>query len=423
MFEQAAKGRAALAQQGRQVKQGPANNSGTGARPAAPGMAGMLGGYARQPGMAGGGAAPAAPAGNARPGQVADRRFAMTDSQYRAANRGPVMAPMAAPPPQIGGPRMIGPAQQQDPRMGVAPVRTLGMASGGMGRMLGGVQTQGVVGQSPQSYGTISGAPAGNQGTYVRPDPVGQTAAGNPKTLDDYIAQWRGYISNGGRDPATNGMTDEERGDYNQRRNAETAEGLAPGIGGDAVNTVGDGRPPAGGTTIGSYLADLASTAGTDLGRVSSEMSRQDIASAMNDYDNFSALDNQDTIARDMYGSDARAAAEAAARQDLYAGINDQRDQALRMMEGRASRGGAVGSSMQPGIYNAAMQAASAGERGLAQDKFGRDLASTQQYLDTLSGTTDRRYGIIGDERTSRKELLSMILESLNPLSQLIPGS
>ena len=78
-----------------------------------------------------------------------------------------------------------------------------------------------------------------------------------------------------------------------------------------------------------------------------------------------------------------------------------------------SGRGGYQSSGAQTGIYNAAMQAAQAGERGLTQDAFGRRQAATQLGMTGLGAGASALENLKQSGFTSNKELMSWLLKAI----------
>lgn len=167
---------------------------------------------------------------------------------------------------------------------------------------------------------------------------------------------------------------------------------------------------------LNSLLRSLTGGVGGALGSISQTMSSDDIRDATSGergriYERYDDIAN---AGMGLMSPEARRTAEDAARADLYYGINSQRDAALRNQAAMSSRGGAASSGSNIGVYNAATQAAQAGERGLAQDAFERLLAATQAGAGIMSDATGSQLGYLMDNATTRKEVMAMLLEALS---------
>ena len=106
----------------------------------------------------------------------------------------------------------------------------------------------------------------------------------------------------------------------------------------------------------------------------------------------------------------AQAAAEAAARDSMYAGINRQRDTAVGQMLDRANRGGRTGSGSTQAAYDSAISAAQEGERGLIQDAFGRRLQATGAGANILGQGAGMDYQKIRDLYSDPQKMLELIM-------------
>lgn len=175
-----------------------------------------------------------------------------------------------------------------------------------------------------------------------------------------------------------------------------------------------------GGTPFGDVAAQLMGLAGQDFGKLAGEMTEEDMARFM---ENFQGQMDQYTdigdTGRGLYSPEALAEQERLAREGLRSGVGQQRDEALRMQEARAGRGGAVGAGGYQGIQQAAMQAMQEGERGLAQDAFGRKIGATQTGTGIERGALDQQMEHLLDQFTGNKELLALLLGGINPMSGL----
>lgn len=430
--------RTLLASQGRAVQQGPANFSGR-ARP----------GYQR-------------PGTNAQPYQPADRAFA----------RGPAPAPPPPPRPQGGagntgtvaqpgpgqtttpthGPgHVAGPASIANQFSGTAmakpayngmmrgnmPTLSLGAAlgnasqntlnnvagdastlaqnGGGLTRWSGGSRNRDNVQVIPQQPLTSNASVLGGAPTNAAVGGAG-TAQGSVQSLTP------ADVGNALGDAARSAPTPAElAGEYKNwwdtnvyDRGADIArdEGIefqpdTPTIPNPFVSG-GSGDPS---TPFGAALRDILRLAGGDLNAASGAMSETDMANIRREFGESSGA-YSDIIkrSRDIMDPAKMAEAEAAARGDLYSGINTQRDAAQRQMLAASGRGGYQSSGAQTGIYNAAMQAAQAGERGLAQDAFGRRQAATQLGISGLGAGGSALENLLQSGFTSNKELMAMLL-------------
>lgn len=283
--------------------------------------------------------------------------------------------------------------------LGGAPAN---MAAGGAGTAQGSVQGQ--LARSPQEFVSNLDEGAGNIIEAGR-DVLG----GNlPGVQNDDGSQYN--------------VNDGTPLNYYGTVTAPTAEYLPGGGPGGIGGGTGNGSPS---TPFGAALRDILKLAGGDLSAASGAMSETDMENIRRHFGESSGA-YSDIIkrSRDIMDPAKMAEAEAAARGDLYSGINQQRDAAQRQMLASAGRGGYQSSGAQTGIYNAAMQAASAGERGLAQDAFGRRQAATQLGISGLGAGGSALENLLQSGFTSNKELMAMLLgagkqakDNLNPFS------
>ncbi len=439
-------GPALLANQGRAVQQGPANFAGR-ARP----------GYQR-------------PGTNAQPYQPADRAFA----------RGPGPAP-APPPRPAATPGATPGATAPTDKPVVRPNVTIAGKFGAMGRpayngmMRGNLSTlnlqdalgrsQGSAqdtirsqGQQADEYGlaptaqvipqqpltsnasVLGGAPAnmavGGAGTAqgsvqgLTFSDVGNRFSGEADNVMDQVRQTIGGSgANNGTVPAESGgsgsygagQSGVSDWSYNPSIQIDPAAYLDPGSRDDGIGGGNGGAS----TPIGAALRDILRLAGGDLNAASGAMSETDMANIRKHFgESAGAYSDIINRSRDIMDPAKMAEAEAAARGDLYSGINTQRDAAQRQMLAASGRGGYQSSGAQTGIYNAAMQAAQAGERGLAQDAFGRRQAATQLGISGLGAGGSALENLLQSGFTSNKELMAMLLgagkqakDNLNPFS------
>lgn len=437
--------RTLLASQGRAVQQGPANFSGR-ARP----------GYQR-------------PGTNAQPYQPADRAFA----------RGPGPAPAPPPPPRPqGGAGNTGTVAQPGPGQTTTPTH-------GPGHVAGPASIANQFSGTAMAKPAYNGMMAANTNRMTLADALGNTGQaaqpltrweGGSRNRDNPVevipqqpltssasvmggtptnmavggagtaqgsVQARTIFDEGAdraADAARSAPTPGELASgyknwwdtnvYDRGADAARDEGIEfqPDIG-TAPGPVANFLPGGGGasTPIGAALRDILNLAGGDLSYASGKMSAEDMANIREQFGESSgAYSEIINRSRDIMDPAKMAEAEAAARGDLYSGINQQRDAAQRQMLASAGRGGYQSSGAQTGIYNAAMQAAQAGERGLAQDAFGRRQAATQLGISGLGAGGSALENLLQSGFTSNKELMAMLLgagkqakDALNPFSTL----
>jgi hypothetical protein len=129
-------------------------------------------------------------------------------------------------------------------------------------------------------------------------------------------------------------------------------------------------------------VSDVTGNAGGVLNQITGAMTDNDVnqwnqhsGGHFNDVNSDSNALLQQVL--DSYGAQNQRlgdTAEEAARGDMMSAVNSQRDFALREQAARRSSGGALGEGGDTGIYNSAMNQMQAGERGLAQDAYGREM-------------------------------------------------
>jgi hypothetical protein len=116
---------------------------------------------------------------------------------------------------------------------------------------------------------------------------------------------------------------------------------------------------------------------------------------------------------RDIMDPAKRDAWESAARDDLNATVGADKMQNLRMNAAAAGRGGFMSSNADTSIYGNAANALASGERGIAQDRFSRDLSATQAGNAGLGAGASALQDLIGEGFTSNKEVLSYLLTGM----------
>lgn len=121
--------------------------------------------------------------------------------------------------------------------------------------------------------------------------------------------------------------------------------------------------------------------------------------------------------------------AENAAREQLAANVNSERDAGMRDLYDRQARGAVNGTGAATGIYNSAMNQIQEGERGIRQDSFGREmqrLGGRQGAAGALANslTEGNAYDMenLLAQFTSNKELQSQFMSFLPQfLDALLP--
>lgn len=178
---------------------------------------------------------------------------------------------------------------------------------------------------------------------------------------------------------------------------------------------VGGGGGGSGGSPFGDVMAQLMDLFGQDLSKWTGTMNAQDRAMLEQYFGDMWGKDADPMrgFAEGLLDPESRAAAEQAARDSMYSGINSERDAALRMAEARGSRGGLLGSGTTQGIHGRAMQAAQEGERGLTQDNYERMLQSGMAGSGILNDLNQQKWDLLSSGFTSNKEFLQWFMSAL----------
>lgn len=415
-----------LARQGRQVRQGPANFSGARARP----------GYQAQP---------------------ADRPFAR-GNQTTPPVRQQAPAPAAQPTPGATAP--TGPVTRQDPvtiKGKFGNIAAGQNTTGYKGMMGAGLQQRSLKDAlAPANQSTLNNIAAdpnalANNGGLTRWEGGSRNRDNTVQVLDNQNGGYNASVLGGGGSnlsaggagtaqgqiqgaiadqSGTLGVSDQQ-GDgqpaYSQpdwlRRTGAVSEGsnrdMAPddtppdlrAIVADATNGAGGGGS---GNPIMDALMSMLDQAGTGLSTATDKMNTNDMGQIDEHFgESAGAYRAIMDMARGASDPAEQQRVEDAARGDLYSGINNQRDAAQRQMLASSGRGGYQSSGAQTGIYNAAMQAAQAGERGLTQDAFGRRQAATQLGMTGLGAGASALENLKQSGFTSNKELMSWLLKAI----------
>lgn len=141
-----------------------------------------------------------------------------------------------------------------------------------------------------------------------------------------------------------------------------------------------------------------------------SGLNENELKNVMEYYDNFSDIAGEKNAGNALLDPEQQAAADAAERAQMQAGINSQRDEQLRMMMGQQGRGGMVGSGASTGLLNSALRAQALGEQNLAQDQYQRMLGRNQLGGQLISDYGRQKYGIMNDQYTSGGDIAALIL-------------
>ncbi len=427
---------------GRAVRQGPANYAGAlrskqATVPTAPAASTMV----RGPGGMGGvdprlkrperPLAPPPPQQHAM-AQVADRRF------YRPETGGPAPVVKQFAPGAIG-PKT--PTDQQRVFTGQRPAtQNMGDSSAAMGAVpqqysgmmgVGGPQKQksllealgpaqmsakeDAAGVAPIAHGPYAqGSGPGGLNTFDE----GAKAVQGSLAPDKFKNMIEGNLDSWGRQQGAN-TTGETNGEYFRGNPASTFSA----DGGLSIM-----KPETGG---GNPVANsFVSTMGDILGGMTGEMNGQD-RQALLDYFGPSAGAYTDmmTEGRNMFDPAQRDAWEQGQRDDLNYTVNADKQANLRAAGAARGRGGYSSSNAETGIYGSAAQALSAGERGLTQDRYARDMAAKQAGLSAMGQGASSLQDLLDSGYTSRKELLSLLLTGaekgsgfLGQLTDLLDG-
>lgn len=185
---------------------------------------------------------------------------------------------------------------------------------------------------------------------------------------------------------------------------------LGLGLIGGGING-GNGSPS--GNSIMDMINQLMGGAGGALGGAASSF-----ADAFNNkskdgfnqwYNNFNDLNQNQQTANSLMDPNAQAASEQAQRDQLHSDVNMNEDKQLRMMGARAAGGGRMGGGGVQGVYDSGNQAMQAGDRGIAQDAFGRKLAADQAGAGIASDRAKEIYGLLNDERVKPAEIAAIM--------------
>lgn len=110
-------------------------------------------------------------------------------------------------------------------------------------------------------------------------------------------------------------------------------------------------------------------------------------------------------------------AAENAARQQMQTSVGMERDRALKEAAARRGAGGGLGEGIDTGIASSAMNAMQAGERGLTQDAYGREMGrlagknnSAQNLASLLTSGNQMDREELSQLMTTNKEFANQIM-------------
>lgn len=419
-FQQAL-GKLALGQRGRMQPQGAANYSGTGAPANYQAPAGSGPNQAAAvPGALGPRPAPSAPAPTAAPVVNNTRKFNVGAQEWAQRRAGAWAAPGLMGTYTGGG-------LQPAPGSSVAGA---GPKPGAFGGFTGQQTLPSIMGGGPKpgSFGGFSGQQAvggtpGVQGVVQAPKPqvLGAAAPGAPQQpgpLADQSAMGPKAFKVGGNNAMYKRLL-RELGFRDDQSPTLPERDVSP----SAVASNGDG-----GTWMGDWVNQIGQMLFNDAVGASSGMAER-LNGATTDYDNsvMGAWNQTNAALRDA-GLDAmspanQAAAEAAARQSLEAGVNRQRDAAVAQMLDRQNRGGRIGSNAVGEAYGTAANAISEGERGLTQDAFGRKMQALGMGANIAGQANQDLYGKQRDLYATPSDMLQLLfqmgpefLDAINPV-------
>lgn len=171
--------------------------------------------------------------------------------------------------------------------------------------------------------------------------------------------------------------------------------------------------------TIPEQIAGEVQNAGYEAGRAAGAFPAG-MAEALNEYtkrglgeyyDDWQDIQKMREQGESLMDPAQQAAADAAERAAMQAGINAQRDEQLRMLMGQRGRGGLVGSGADVGLLNSALRAQALGEQQLAQDQYQRMLGRTQLGGQLISDYGRQKYGLMSDAYASPGEIAAMLLQ------------
>lgn len=181
----------------------------------------------------------------------------------------------------------------------------------------------------------------------------------------------------------------------------------------DVSSVPGPGAPGGGPTDAARNLGFNAGRAAgafpAGMARALNEYTKEDLGNYYDNYEDISGLKNAGTALMDP---SQQAAADAAERAQMQAGINSQRDEQLRMMMGQQGRGGMVGSGAATGLLNSALRAQALGEQNLAQDQYQRMIGREQLGGQLISDYGRQKYGLMNDAYASPGEIASLLLQA-----------
>lgn len=186
--------------------------------------------------------------------------------------------------------------------------------------------------------------------------------------------------------------------------------------------------------TLAGAIAGEVQNAGYEAGRAAGAFPAG-MAEALNEYtkrglgeyyDDWQDIQKMREQGESLMDPAQQAAADAAERAAMQAGINAQRDEQLRMLMGQRGRGGLVGSGADVGLLNSALRAQALGEQQLAQDQYQRMLGRTQLGGQLISDYGRQKYGLMSDAYASPGEIAAMLLQGAQVGADVVnkmPGS
>lgn len=340
------------------------------------------------------------------------------------------------------------PQQQPGQTWTGAPVQGYRMDTGGgmnamMERRQGGPQMMGPATGQMSLSGAINSAPTNRgfwndlgqgaqnafqqwaQSTQADQETSGQSGSGaqaEPTQSRQLTPQERQAAINDGLDPNDPAVIAMFNGQQ-QTRDGSTGN-IVQDLQNDANYNQGfGGIPTTNGNTRGTIAGAInreAQNLGYESGRAAgafpagmaealNKFTKEDM---MKYYDDMRDIEKLKTQGESLMDPEQQAAADAAERAQMQAGINSQRDEQLRMMMGQQGRGGMVGSGASTGLLNSALRAQALGEQNLAQDQYQRMLGRNQLGGQLISDYGRQKYGLMNDAYASPMEIASLLLQA-----------
>lgn len=223
----------------------------------------------------------------------------------------------------------------------------------------------------------------------------------------------------GGQAGSAQQYRDPNSGGYN---NGMSNSGNQQGFIGGGISSMNQG----GNSMLGGMGYDAGRTASAFPSGFAAGLNESGLDTLNQYYNNFSDIQGLKNQGNALMDPAQQAAADAAERATMQAGINTQRDDALRMLMAQKGRGGAMGTGASTGILNSALRAQALGEQNLAQDQYQRMLGRTQLGGNMISDYGRQKYGIMNDQYVSPGEVAAMLLQGAQTgvdIANKMPGS